>query len=84
MKDLEYYMNLPWDYTVFKEEENGETFWFARVEELRCFSEGRTKEEAVANIKEALKAHITTCLETGAIIPEVECHVPKNMETTSS
>ncbi len=39
-----------------------------------CHSQGKTKEEAIANIKEAIEGYIASMLDNGEQIPEAEVH----------
>lgn len=46
-------------------------YWVAEVPSLPgCISQGKTREEAVANIKEAIQAYINALKEDGISIPE--------------
>ena len=46
-------------------------YWVAECPSLPgCISQGRTKEETVANIKEAIEAYIASLNEDGLPIPE--------------
>ena len=46
-------------------------FWVAECPSLPgCISQGQTKEEAVANIREAIQAYIASLLEDGLPVPE--------------
>lgn len=50
-------------------EEDG--YWVAEVPSLPgCISHGTTREEAIANIKEAIRAYINALKEDGLVIPE--------------
>lgn len=70
-KDIKYYLGLP--YEIKLEEltrEDGEG-WFATVPLLPgCMSDGETPEEALENVRDAMKCWIETCLELGRTIPE--------------
>ena len=69
MKDLEYYLNLPWTFT-FKWDLR-DLHYVASVEELAgCKTCGKTIDEAALMIKDALKECIETLLEFGDPIPE--------------
>lgn len=68
-KNLAYYLALPWSFSIEKRNDAGE-YYFARVNELKCFSEGQTADEAMKNILEALKLHIETSIEEGTPIQE--------------
>lgn len=49
--------------------ENG--FWVAECPSLPgCISQGKTKEEAIANIKEAIRGYIEALEEDGLPVPE--------------
>jgi predicted RNase H-like HicB family nuclease len=46
-------------------------YWVAECPSLPgCISQGRTKEEAIANIKEAIEGYITTLEEDKLPVPE--------------
>ena len=46
-------------------------YWVAEVPSLPgCISQGKNREEAVANIKEAIQAYINALKEDGIAIPE--------------
>ena len=46
-------------------------FWVAECPSLPgCISQGKTKEDAVANIREAIQAHIAALKEDGLAVPE--------------
>ncbi len=64
-------MSLP--YTIQIEEINDESgrYFFATVRELKgCMSHGETIEEAHENIREAMEAWISCCIEHNDPIPE--------------
>jgi antitoxin HicB len=69
VKGLEYYLNLPWSYSIEKRTDDG-VYYFARVNELNCFSDGESPEEAMKIIGEALRSHLEAALESGIEIPE--------------
>ncbi|MDR1167363.1 MAG: type II toxin-antitoxin system HicB family antitoxin [Heliobacteriaceae bacterium] len=66
-KDLNYYLNLPWQFEITKHPEGG---YSSRVIGLSCYSGGDTPEEALSEIKVALEVHIEGCLEENFPIPE--------------
>lgn len=71
-KDLPYYLNLPWTFTIEQEpdEEYGKLF-IVRVNELPgVVSDGATIEEAIHSVMEALKLSLRMSLEEGEVIPE--------------
>jgi len=46
-------------------------YWVAECPSLPgCVSQGRTREEAIANIKEAIEGYIATLLDDGLPVPE--------------
>lgn len=50
---------------------NDDGTWFARVMELKgCMTEGKTKEEALKNLDDAMKGWIDVAIEDGESIPE--------------
>lgn len=59
-KDLNYYLNLPWQFEFTKHPDGR---YSARVEGLSCYSGGNTLEEAVKEIQEALEFYLESCLE---------------------
>ncbi|MCL2204152.1 MAG: type II toxin-antitoxin system HicB family antitoxin [Defluviitaleaceae bacterium] len=70
-KDVEYYMNLPYSMVVqHRNDEDGECY-VSRVLELDgCHSHGKTKEDALENLREALEGYIDTKLAFSDPIPE--------------
>lgn len=53
---------------VIEEDEDG---LFAHCPELQgCYTQGETHEEALANIKDAIRLHVDDRLESGESIPE--------------
>lgn len=56
-------------YTVFLEK-GRESGYVAHVPVLRgCVSQGATKEEALANIKEAIEVYVEALMEDGLAVP---------------
>jgi len=46
-------------------------YWVAECPSLPgCISQGRTKEEAIANIKEAIRGYIAALEEDGLAVPQ--------------
>ena len=65
-KDLSYYMNLPWSYTIEKEYDHNKRYYIIRVNELPGIcTDGETIEEVMENIKEAIEGAISLYLELG-------------------
>ncbi|MCL6447840.1 MAG: type II toxin-antitoxin system HicB family antitoxin [Armatimonadetes bacterium] len=92
MKDLNYYLDLNYEIKLRKltEEEGGG--WLAEIPLLPgCISDGETPEEALANIEDAKKCWIETCLELGRSVPEpitgdfsgqLRIRIPKSLHRT--
>lgn len=72
MRTPEEYMELPYAIVVVHDvDEDGNSGWVAEVEELPgAISQGRTPEEAVESIREAMRDWIAVALEDGVAIPE--------------
>ena len=67
-KTLEYYMSLPYTLELTPEPEGG---WLVAVRELPgCISVGDTPDDAIAMIRDAMRAWIGAALEDGHPIPE--------------
>jgi len=70
MKNVEYYMSLPYNYIVQPIIDESGSYFYARILELDgCQSTGETFEEAYENLKEAMKGWIETKLENGFEVP---------------
>ncbi len=68
MKDLGYYLNLPYTFEVVREDE---TTWFAQVRELPgCMTEGDSPADAMAMLQDALATWLEAALESAMVIPE--------------
>lgn len=66
--NLEYYLNLPYTKEV---KLGSDGIWFARVRELPgCFSQGKTQEEALRMLDDAMEGWLEVELEDGETIPE--------------
>ncbi len=65
-------MELPYAIVVVHDvDEDGNSGWVAEVEELPgAISQGRTPEEAVARVREAMRDWIAVALEDNVAIPE--------------
>ncbi|WP_373530948.1 type II toxin-antitoxin system HicB family antitoxin [Vampirovibrio sp.] len=70
VKNLEYYINLPWSFSVERHNEKGREYYASRVNEWKCFSDGATPAEAMNNLMEALQLHIEASIEDGTPIQE--------------
>ena len=68
MKDLKYYLALPYT-TRLKRDEDGDIV--AKVAELSgCSAHGKTEKEALARLTEAKELWIQDCIEAGEPVPE--------------
>jgi antitoxin HicB len=66
-KNIDYYMNLPYNIIIRKDPYGG---YFAKVEELEgCITQGETYEETYKNIQEAMQLWLEVALEDGDDIP---------------
>ena len=68
-KNLEYYLNLPYTYIIEWSDVDG-CFLGSIVELEHNMTCGQTREEVLANLKEALVAYVTTSLDNNMEIPE--------------
>jgi len=70
-KTLDYYLNLPWTYTVETAKDEDQTIYIICVNELPCIcTDAPTIDEAMKLIKEAMTGLFTMYLEKGEKIPE--------------
>lgn len=71
-KKMDYYLNLPWTYTISTDKkEDGEVIYVVHVNELpRLCTDGRTIDEAMENIKEAMEGTFELYMDFGEEIPE--------------
>ena len=72
MTRAEDYIELPYHISlVFDQDDDGVSGWVAGVEELPgCLSQGKTPNEAVERVKDAMLGWISVALEDGKPIPE--------------
>ncbi len=69
LKDINYYMNLPWTYQVWYEP--GDKAYFVQVTEIRfCTAHGDTPSEAMALFETIFKDHVQVMINEGMDIPE--------------
>jgi predicted RNase H-like HicB family nuclease len=68
-KNLNYYLNLPYSY-IIEWSDVDECFLGSIVELERNMTCGQTREEVLANLKEALASYVTTSLANSMEIPE--------------
>ena len=67
-KNLDYYLGLPYKYTIYPAQEGG---YVIEIPDLPgCISQGETVEEAVSMIEDAKRGWLEVALEQGAEIPE--------------
>lgn len=72
-KDINYYLNLPWTYTVETAHERGQFFYIVRVNELPgVATDAATLPEAMELIKEVMVAAFELYMEDNEQIPEPE------------
>lgn len=70
-KDLEYYLNLPWTYTIETEAHEGSSYYIIRVNELPGICTDSEKlDEGMREIKELIACAIEIYKEKGEPIPE--------------
>lgn len=70
-KNLNYYLSLPWSYTIEQESHKGEHYYIIRVNELPgVCTDAETVEEGMKLIQEALEATIKLYLKNGEEVPE--------------
>jgi len=70
MKNINKYMNLPYNYIIQQMSDESGIYFYSHVLELDgCQSTGETFEEAYENLKDAMKGWIQTKLEAGFEIP---------------
>jgi len=69
------YLDLPYGITIrHMNDESGE-YYFATVEEMPgCMSDGKTQEEALSNIREAMELWIEGKIEAGTGVPMPETY----------
>lgn len=85
MKDLNYYLSLPWEFEFEKAPEGG---YYTRVKGIKCHSHGNSIKEAAEDIQLALETYIEGCIEEGIEIPEPikeqDCNGRLNIRTAKS
>ena len=68
IRDLEFYLSLPWTTVLIPDESGG---FGVKIDELPgCISQGETVSEAYGMIRDALRSWLTVALENGIDIPE--------------
>ncbi len=70
-KNLDYYLNLPWTYTIEKETHEGTSYYVIRVNELPGIrTDSEDLNEGMENIKEAIACAVEIYQEKGEPVPE--------------
>jgi len=70
-KSLQYYLDLPWTYSIETAEERGKKLFIVRVNELPGIcTDGLAIPEAMEGIKEAMEAAFKLYMKHGDDIPE--------------
>jgi predicted RNase H-like HicB family nuclease len=70
-KDLTYYLNLNWSFTIEQETHKGKHYYIIRVNELPGVCTDATSiEEGMCEIKDAIRAAIKLYMKHGEPIPE--------------
>lgn len=70
-KNLEYYLNLPWTYTIEKERYKRSEYSIIRVNELPGIcTDAEDLNEGMENIKEAIACAVEIYQEKGEPVPE--------------
>jgi predicted RNase H-like HicB family nuclease len=70
-KNLKYYLDLNWSYTIEQAHHNGKKFYIIRVNELPgVCTDATTVEKGMKNIRDSIAATIELYLEQGDPIPE--------------
>lgn len=70
VKDLEYFLALPWSYTLETWTDSGGYYVF-RVNDLpNVVANGKTVAEAFENVRQAMTLYFQTCLDEGRAISE--------------
>jgi predicted RNase H-like HicB family nuclease len=70
-KQIEYYLNFPWSYTIEQETSNGQHYFIIRVNELPGIcTDAETVAEGMELIKEAIEGAVILYLKNGEQVPE--------------
>lgn len=80
-KDLEYYLNLPYNIVVKKEKDNeGNIYYIARVLEIpHCLGDGKTAQEAIECLDIHMRMAIDAYLKDGLPVPEPQTEYSGNI-----
>ncbi len=70
-KDLNYYLSLPWTYTIEKETHKGSTYYIIRVNELPGIcTDSESLDEGMNEIKDLIACAVEIYQEKGEPVPE--------------
>ncbi len=70
-KNLNYYLNLPWTYTIETETYKGKSYYIIRVNELPGIcTDSEDLNQGMEDIKEAIACAVEIYLERGEPVPE--------------
>lgn len=70
-KNIQYYLQLPWTYTIETAQHKGRRYYIVHVNELPGIcSDAATIEKAMESVKEAMIAAFQLYIEQGEAIPE--------------
>ena len=79
-KNLDYYRALPYTRVVDREGDGDEVYFVVRIKELPgCIATGRTRPEAMMNIKKAFDEFVEAHLEWGNRLAEPERKVRRKV-----
>lgn len=71
MKDLAYYLSLPYDREVIPRDDTSGRYFVVRLKDIpEIYGYGPTRQEALRMMREAMPDHMAYCLEAGVPIPE--------------
>jgi len=71
MRDVGYYMALPYPIVLIQDDQDGT--WFVEIPLLRgCMSVGDDPNNAIRMIRDAQEGWLTVAIESGMLIPEPE------------
>lgn len=70
-KDLDYYLNLPWTYTIETESYKGSSYFIIRVNELPGIcTDSEDLNQGMEDIKDAIACAVEIYMERGEEVPE--------------
>jgi len=72
LKDLAYYLALPYKIELIPDEDG---YWFAKIPLLEgCMTNGNSREDALLMLDDAKQLWLETALQLGKTIPEPAMH----------